>query len=171
MLRGVHLAISLVALSGIGVAVFATIENPSRDAVGPLAQGRAVAFSSGLLYMLAAALVHFNIFFDLGRTQPMNRLGMRLVLVAHGLIVLAVAYCFAIQQLASRALLVGLDPLLSCAAPLSTFAILAMLATILRNNEPTPPDARLGLLRSVLFLMTALLLLGSIIWLETLPLS
>ena len=171
MLGGVHVAISLIALAGIGVAIFATIENPSRYAVGPLAQARAVAFSSGLFYMLAAGLIHLKIFFELGRRRAMSRLGLQLVIVAHTLIVLAIAYCFAIQRLASRALLVGLDPLLSCAAQLSVFASLAMFATILRSSQSIAPDTRLGLLRSVLFLMAALMLLGSIIWLEMLPLS
>ena len=170
MLRGVHVAIALIALTGIGVAIFNMIGHTSRENVGPLAQGRAVAFSSGLLYLLAAALVHFKMFFDFGRKQPLNAIGMLFVLIAHLLIVLAILYCFVVQQLASRALLVGLDPLLSCAVPLSSFAGLAMVGTILRGHQPTISKTRLGLLRAILFLMVAMLFFSSLVWLESLPL-
>jgi uncharacterized membrane protein len=167
-------ALALVALAGIGVTIFATISAQSpeshRQVVASLARQRAVAYSSGLLYMLAAALVHFKTFFDLQRGQITCRRAAQLLLAAHGLVAAAVLYSFAVQRLTSRALLVGLDALLSSTAILSVLACVVCLAMLTQIQLLKPPHTRQGLWRAILFTAACMLFAGSLLWLENSPL-
>ncbi|MCG8586921.1 MAG: hypothetical protein MI757_19630 [Pirellulales bacterium] len=168
--RGAQLALSLVALSGIGVSIFSMMGADEPMMVQRLARQRAVTFSSGLLYLLAAALLHLKTFFALGRTPPLSQRAARLMLASHGLVAAAVVYSFAIQRLTSRALLVGLDSLLSSTAILSMLACVVALALTTQLRMERRSETRAGLLRAVLFVGVCILLAGSLFWLEFSPL-
>jgi hypothetical protein len=168
--RGAHAALALFAAAGLIVTVAAPLVADELFSEATLAPQSALAHFAGLLYLLLAAIVHAKIFFDLGRTLKFGRLQARLLLVSHGMVALAVLYSFAIQRLTSRALLVGLDPLLSSTAILSLLACVVALAMATQRQFQSRHEGEHPLLPERLFFGASLLFAGGIVWLELSPL-
>lgn len=171
VLRGAQAALSLIALAGIGVTIVAMLGETDRRILQSLAMQRAVVLSSGLLYMLAATIVHLKTFLELQRGQLTSRLGTQLLLCGHGGVAVAVFYCIALRRLASHALVVGLDPLLSSVAILSTLSAVVALAMLMQYRLLKSRRTRYGLWRSMLFAGVCMLLTSSLLWLEFSPLD